>query len=152
MESSTLLVEESLIPDDTEITEGKSRGCCGSCRSTVVGMPKFHAGECKGKLGKSHFYGVTFLLSPALCASSVCEEQYCLKLVWFQLRSVYYAPYMWMTVNSPLKCKIHRWSPTILVQNFGPPPTDLWVVCTLREPSFHFKLPLSAWAVAWPNR
>lgn len=101
----------------------------------------------KGKLGKSHFYRIMFLLRPALCASNVCEEQYCLKLVGFQLRSVYCTSYMWMTVNSPLTYKIPRWSPnSFVIQSFGP-------LLPLSPHSFPAaSLSLHGWAVAWPNR
>lgn len=84
---------------------------------------------------------------------AMSAEQHCLKWVGFQLRSLYCTYHMWMTVNSPLTCKILRWSPNILViQSFGPP-TELWVACTsmMIEPSFHFKLPLSM-DEQWPNR
>lgn len=140
----------------TFIIKGRCWGCCHSCLLTVVGMLKLNSSKLnrgRDKLGKFHFYRVTFLLWPALCASIACEEQYCLKLVWFQPRSVYYTSYMWMTVNSPLIYKIHRWSPNIFVTwSFGPPPTKLWLACTLVDRSFHFKLPLYGWAATWPKK
>ena len=85
-------------------------------------------------------------MRPALYASNVCEEQYCLKLVWFWPRSVCYISYMWTTVNSPLRYKIHRWAPDILIiRSFGRPHTKLWVTSTLIGMSFHFKSPLNLW-------
>lgn len=140
----------------TFIIKGRCWGCCRSCLLTVVGMLKPNSREGKkrrDKLGKSHFYRVTFLLRPALYASIACEEQYCLKLVWFQPRSMYCTSYMWTTVNSPLSYKIHRWSTNILVTwSFGPPPTELWLACKLVDRSFHFKLPLYGWAATWPKK
>lgn len=119
----------------TFIIKGRCWGCCRSYLLTVVGMLKLNSRERKkgrGNLGKSRFYRVTFLLRPALCASIACEGQYCLKLVWFHSRSVYCTSYMWTTVNSPLSYKIRKWSLNILVTwSFGPPPTELWLACTL---------------------
>lgn len=59
-----------------------------------------------------------------------------------------------MTVNSPLRVKMHRQSPTILaIRSFGPPPTELWVICILIDTSFNSsRLSLSGWAVAWSKR
>ena len=90
---------------------------------------------------QSHFSYETYTY-----VSNVCEEQYCLKLVWFWPRSVYCTSYRWVTVNSPLRYQIHRWAPNLLViRRFGLPPTELWVTCTLIGVSFHFQLPLSLW-------
>ena len=72
-ESSTFLGEESIILMINKVIKGKSPSCCCSCRLTVgkAEISFWRSQEGRGKLGKSHFYKVTFLMRPALSVSNV---------------------------------------------------------------------------------
>lgn len=140
--SSRFLVKESPLPlKILRVIKGKSQGCCCSCHLIVRNAEiYFHRSQKgRGKLGKFHFLQSHFSDGACPFCQQCLKEQYCLKLVWLWPRSEYCTSYMWMTVNPPLRQKIHGWSANILaVRNSGFPPTELWVTCTLMDTSFRW--------------